>query len=354
LDDTFRDLEIDEREARERLSRGFDDAPAATEFFRHCVEPLSDRFERCCVDAYAALMKDVPGCDYWRFQRVRQLRPCIVEAADAVVLSRVTLGADAAVTSVILDALKRRFHGARIWFAGPAKNYEMFAADAAVGHIPIEYPRKGTVRERIAVAQRLALPPGALVVDPDSRITQLGLVPVCLERDYYFFESRSYGEASDRPLSVLAAEWCRETFGVRDARAFVAPRSHLDGADTAVSLGTGGNAAKSLPASFERQLLEDLAASGSVLIDRGAGGEEAERVNRAAAGLPVRFAEGSFAEFAGAVARSRSYVGYDSSGQHVAAACGVPLTVYFTGAISERFRQRWRPHGPGPINVLER
>jgi ADP-heptose:LPS heptosyltransferase len=60
-----------------------------------------------------------------------------------------------------------------------------------------------------------------------------------------------------------------------------------------------------------------------------------------------------FAEFAGAIARSRSYIGYDSAGQHVAAACGVPLTVYFTGAINDRFRARWRPYGGGPIEVCE-
>ncbi len=351
--DTSRVPEFDPAAARAALTQAWDDAAAATEFFVQFVEPLSDCFERNGVDQYAALFKDVPGCDFWRFQRIRQPRPCIVEADDVVVLSRVTLGADIAVTSVILDAVKQRFAGARLWFAGPAKNFELFAADPQIRHLPVEYPRRGSVRQRIETARELRLPDGALVVDPDSRITQLGLVPICLERDYYFFESRSFRETSSEPLPALAAEWCRDTFGIREARAFVAPPSSLPGADAAVSLGTGGNPRKALGPEFERALLIDLASAGSVLIDRGAGGEEAARVDAATAGVPVRYAEGSFAEFAGAISRSRRYVGYDSAGQHVAAACGVPLTVYFTGSINERFRQRWRPFGPGPVEVIE-
>ena len=42
------------------------------------------------------------------------------------------------------------------------------------------------------------------------------------------------------------------------------------------------------------------------------------------AGVKAAFWEGSFAGFAAIIAASRLYVGYDSAGQHVAAACGVP------------------------------
>ena len=35
--------------------------------------------------------------------------------------------------------------------------------------------------------------PQSIVVDPDSRLTQLGLVPVCADERYYFFESRTFG-----------------------------------------------------------------------------------------------------------------------------------------------------------------
>jgi hypothetical protein len=335
------------------ISRALDDAAAATAFLRDIVEPLSDVFERRAVDEYAELMRGVPGCDFWRFQRIRQPRRCIEDAADVAVLSRITLGADVAVTSVVLDCVKRRFPSARIWFAGPRKNYELFEEDSRISHFEFNYPRTASLRERIETARSLRLPDETLVVDPDSRITQLGLVPVCLERNYFFFESRSYGEETTDSLPVLTARWCREVFGLEGCRAYVAPRRMIEGAQTTVSLGTGGNARKGLSPEFERGLLEKLTAEGPVLIDKGAGGEEAERVERACRDLPVRMWNGTFAAFAGAILDSEAYVGYDSAGQHVAAAAGVPLTVYFAGAINDRFRQRWRPHGPGPISVID-
>ncbi|MGD0438775.1 MAG: glycosyltransferase family 9 protein, partial [Bryobacteraceae bacterium] len=86
----------------------------------------------------------------------------------------------------------------------------------------------------------------------------------------------------------------------------------------------------------------------------GAGGEEAERVEHAVsqAGAGITTWDGSFAGFAEHIARSRLYVGYDSAGGHVAAACGVPLASIFAGFASERMLQRWKPTGPGQIAVI--
>ncbi|MGA3205508.1 MAG: glycosyltransferase family 9 protein, partial [Bryobacteraceae bacterium] len=82
----------------------------------------------------------------------------------------------------------------------------------------------------------------------------------------------------------------------------------------------------------------------SVLIDKGAGMEEHARVERAV--LPgMRTHDGAFAPFAAQIARSNLYVGYDSAGQHVASACGVPLISIFKGFVSERMFARWRPEG---------
>jgi ADP-heptose:LPS heptosyltransferase len=84
------------------------------------------------------------------------------------------------------------------------------------------------------------------------------------------------------------------------------------------------------------------------VIDKGAGGEEAARVERAAAlsGAQATFWEGNFAGFAQIIAGSSLYVGYDSAGQHVAAACGVPLISVFAGFPTLRMFHRWRPSGP--------
>jgi ADP-heptose:LPS heptosyltransferase len=117
--------------------------------------------------------------------------------------------------------------------------------------------------------------------------------------------------------------------------------------DIAVSLGTGGNEAKQLGGEFERRLMEMLdGTERQVLVDKGGDPEEAARVQRAVAGLGnVRTWQGDFATFASSIAGSRLYVGYDSAGQHVAAAAGVPLVAVFAGAVSERFFARWRPAG---------
>ena len=130
-----------------------------------------------------------------------------------------------------------------------------------------------------------------------------------------------------------------------------------------VSLGTGGNPAKGIGDPFEAELLACLAqyqgeAVDTIWIDKGAGGEEASRVDRAIAlsGVPrdrVRLWEGSFAGFASIIARSKLYVGYDSAGQHAAAACGIPLVTIFVGHPSERMFARWRPTGTGPIEIVK-
>ncbi len=52
------------------------------------------------------------------------------------------------------------------------------------------------------------------------------------------------------------------------------------------------------------------------------------------------------------IAQSDLYAGYDSAGQHAAAASGTPLISIFAGAPSERFLQRWSPQGRGRIDII--
>ena len=52
------------------------------------------------------------------------------------------------------------------------------------------------------------------------------------------------------------------------------------------------------------------------------------------------------------IARSKLYVGYDSAGQHVAAACGTPLIAVCAGFASPRMFSRWRPTGAGRIEAI--
>ncbi len=335
-------------------------------FFSEVIEPLSDAFNPANCDKYADLFSAVltreAGLDgaavRARYERIRRPAPFHGDAAQVCVLSRVTLGADIAVTSLFLDAAKKRFPGAQVYFVGPPKNYELFDADRRIVHIAAPYARRGSLGERIAAGLAIGdlLPPGALLLDPDSRLSQLGLLPLVPEDRHLFFESRSYGGESNESITALARLWVRQTLGVADATNYVSTRAEpaltTPGLIT-VSLGTGENPAKRVADPFETDLLQLLAATGRpVLVDLGPGGEEEARVRKAIAGVSpssrhVHVWRGSFARFASSIATSSLYVGYDSSGQHAAAAFGIPRITVFAGFPNERFFARWQPDGRG-------
>jgi len=340
--------------------------------FRVVVERLADLFEPRLCDVYARMFSHLIACALpelsavdllARYQRIRQPRPLTCDPKVVFVLSRVTLGADVAVTSVLLDAAKRRFPQARIMLAGSRKSWELFAGDPRVEHAPVPHLRSGSLSERLAPwrdLRHMLHQPDAIVLDPDSRLTQLGLLPVCPDELYRFFESRAYGGDGDDPLPVLTARWCGEVLGVSDAVPWFAPAQAVEIPGhplVTISLGVGENPAKRVADPFEESLVRLVAQTGAyVLIDEGAGGEEAQRVARvlaicSAAGR-VRSFRGSFAQFASAISRSDLYVGYDSAGQHVAAACAVPLLSIFAGSPSARFFSRWRPWGKGKMEVI--
>lgn len=357
-----------ERWPRELLHQVIDAARApegSRALFSTVIERLGDLFEPRLADTYAELFSEIIARvmpEYRaeelveRYRRIRRPREAPARVQRVFVLSRVTLGADVSVTSVVLAAAKQRFPDAEIYFVGARKGWELFEADAAIRHLPVPYGRAATLEERLAASRSLATllnEPDSIVIDPDSRLTQLGLVPVCPEERYFFFESRAYGGDGTEPLPVLAARWVEDVFGVRGARPFVAPAAPAEPpAEITVSLGVGENPAKRIADPFEPELLAHLARTGrSVLVDKGAGGEETQRVERSL--VPGMGSwQGAFAPFAAQIARSCLYVGYDSAGQHVAAACGVPLVCVFAGFPSERMFARWRPTGAGPITVI--
>ncbi|MBV9761862.1 MAG: glycosyltransferase family 9 protein [Acidobacteriaceae bacterium] len=329
------------------------------------VERLGDLFEPELCDVYARLFSRViaralPAYNaeelLIRYRRIRQARRFPGgEVRRVFVLSRVTLGADVAVTSVVLAAAKERFPDAEICLLGPRKNAELFEADRRIGSTVVGYARSGLLRERLASAvelQTIVDERGTMVIDPDSRLTQLGLIPICEDARYHFFESRAFGGDLDTPLPVLTAEWLREVFDIESVAPFVAPAPQERVADVTVSLGVGGNEDKRLDDDFEREVLAALVRRGRpILIDRGAGAEEGARVDAMVErlGRPalIHVHEGSYASFASHIAQSRLYVGYDSAGQHVASATGVPLVSVFTGYACERMLARWRPASAG-------
>lgn len=369
-----------EPERIERLARmaldpdPFLAAAASRALFTGLAEPLADRFEPALCDAYAQLFSRVlalalPEQDagelFRRYGLVRQVRQAGFEPSRVYVLSRVTLGADVAITSVVLDAARQRYPGAELYFAGPRKAWELFERAPGLAWLPVEYPRQGTLAGRLAVRPTLEeafREPGALVLDPDSRLTQLGLLPVCEPERHFLFESRGYGGEGGSSLTALVQDWVRRVLGVEEAVPWLQPKFSCGFGSqpvAAVSLGVGDNPAKRVADPFEEELLVLLSRRfGLVMVDAGApGSEEEERVRRAAERAQARGArigihEGPFASFAAVIAASSFYAGYDSAGQHVAAAAGVPQVCVFNGYACERAVQRWAPDGPAPAAVV--
>jgi ADP-heptose:LPS heptosyltransferase len=333
-----------------------------------------------------------------------------------LVPSRVTLGADIAVTSVILSRMKTMLPNARVMLLGSAKAGSLFASDKRIELVETAYPRGGTLCDRLnawvvlcdSVAEQLngLMPDEYMIVDPDSRLTQLGLLP--LEADdsrYYFFESRSYSLTEDQPLALATGCWLDELFGPERIVTEQAARGlpsygpeweycpeppyvalpeddRLRGAVlkanvkrplAAVNLGVGGNADKRLEDPFEAEMLQALLKDGyTVVLDRGAGDEELERTGRLIAmlenegksvskvspagddapGADVFVWEGSLSGFGGLIAAAQLYCGYDSAGGHLAAALGVPVIDVFTDTSPPRLRERWKPWGEAPVKII--
>jgi hypothetical protein len=340
-------------------------------FFRSVVEKLCDLFDAEATRVYSEMFAQVvaqalpnysASALLERYNRIRHARVYRGRPKRVCVLSRVTLGADVAVSSMVLAAAKQCFPEAEICFVGPSKNAALFESDSRVKPIHTVYGRSAALLDRLRASEALQdvlNEPETLVMDPDSRLTQLGIMPVTQDSKYLFFESRAYGGTSSRTLTELTAQWLNESLGADGIRPYLHPRPDASStADITISLGVGENTEKLGGEELEREAVATLAAMGRpVLIDAGAGGEETRRVENLvrALGAPenIHVHYGSFASFAAHIMQSRLYFGYDSAGQHAAAASGVPLVTVFAGYATERTFERWYPSGPGPIWVIK-
>ncbi|MEZ5393043.1 MAG: glycosyltransferase family 9 protein [Bryobacterales bacterium] len=365
---------------------------ASRALFGEVVEPLADSFDPAQAEAYAALFERVlttirsaPGfeaIDEALAESPNDAPPAFDprRIRRAVVLSRVTLGADIAVTSVFLRTMLDHPARPEVFFAAGPKNLAMFAGEPRVSGIQTPYPRAGGLRERLLVwldARRAiaaaadGLAPGELLIlDPDSRITQLGLLPLApLQQHYFAFNSRCYREGEDGPLGALAAEWLEEHFGAGDRPPLpwiAPPPADLEQAQhwrptagaklAAINFGVGGNAAKSVAAPFEKEAALALAEKGFVMaVDAGFGEEEERRAAELVDSLPpgtAKLHRGSFSSFAAVLSVADLFLGYDSGAAHAAAALGIRAIDVFAGAPTERMRSRWSPWGKRPALVL--
>ena len=390
-------------------------ATATKAVFSELVEDWADRFEPALCATYAAFMSEVlcaPGSPIAAplaalgyaapgelLDRYRRISSTVVGSGrerklvkKVAVLSRVTLGADVAVTRPVLLAAASAFPAAEVEFIGPRKNADLILTGRSLRHRAISYGRTALLGDRLRTWTRLRdavqgsvaglRPDEFLIVDPDSRLTQLGLLPVAQDTSYQFFESRSEGSGGDSCLGMLATQWCSRTWGVDVTHASqvamptppVARQCLADESGrplAAVSFGVGGRESKRVGDRFETGLLELLRRRGfRILLDYGLGEDEARvvdghiagfagtvgRLSRDQRGWPsnadLMTWRGSLADFGAWTGAADLYVGYDSAAAHVAAAYATPVIEIFAGAPSERFRHRWTPAGTAPVRIL--
>jgi len=402
----------------------------STLIFTHLVERLSDAFEPDLADLYDAVFSQIidnqrrrpegrllnEALDRFGLRneedvrsRRRRLRASAIERVCAsgirtvIVFSRVTVGADVAVTSVIVGKLTQAYPDAGIVLVAPPRIGELFAGDSQIRILEAPYPRRGSLIGRLstwvelldAVQKETAsrTTDEILFVDPDSRLTQLGLLPVtALDAAYRIFESRSYGAGGNDCLGRLASRWAGDVFGNTSEDVWPYLRlspSHLAAGRNctarlrrgssrlvAVSFGVGGNPLKRSGQDFEAELLLRLIGDGhTVVLDKGIESDliANENVLAALRAQGIRVLEtdehrigapgaegqvdilawsGGVGLFGSLIASSDLYIGYDSAFQHIAAALGVPVIAVVLGSPGPVFRRRWQPYSKNTVRVI--
>ena len=393
--------------------------------FAGVVEPLNDGFSAGGRAAYARLFAHAvwrvcareprlaqrlavwgvadEAALHVRYQAARAgIHPLPSTAAKVVVLSRVTIGADVLLATVALQRLHHRHPGAELVLLGDAKLAPLLGGLPQVRVRPISYARRGPLRERLAswlaVADAVADEAPDLVLAPDSRLDQLGILPVCAVERYALWENVRPDGAAPLSLAAQFDGWladrldlprvpaCLPRVAFTPAAGALAARLVAacgPGRLAAVKLDHGGNPAKALPRAAEVYLLAALRARGwRILLDRGFGTDELTSSDAlcAAAGLVpvdlddsgkglgraveelapgsladatvVRF-HGSIAGWAAALSACGLALSYDSVGHHLAAALGIPLVTAFTGHSDPAFAIAWQPRGPALVTVVE-
>jgi ADP-heptose:LPS heptosyltransferase len=403
---------------------------ASSALFEVIVEKLCDDFEDLPIEVYSRVMcqvisycRTVPagksldaeltGFGLTSFDQIHKRavlihsRPKRYDRAQPprriLLLSRVTIGADVAILSVMIQRLRRLFPEAELVVIGNRKLHGLFGGHPDVRIRELSYARRGGLFERfagwhaaLAILRDEAANVGAeniLVIDPDSRITQLGVLPLLHPDNYLFFNTRDpVLTANGRCMAKGTDDWMSEVFGASEPvypRIWTPPellraaQAKIDSLRTAgarhivaMNLGVGQNPRKRVGLEFEKRLLRALvAAPGTVIVlDRGFGPDEEERstlLMADARDCGIRSVETSFTtsdwpplahgvvavecgigEMAALISHSDEYLGYDSACQHIAAAARTPTLTVFAGTNNKSFIRRWSASGDTDCRIV--
>ncbi|MDY6971102.1 MAG: glycosyltransferase family 9 protein, partial [Thermodesulfobacteriota bacterium] len=313
-----------------------------------------------------------------------------------ILLSRVTIGADVAITSIVIQRLNKIFPEAEFVLIGGGKLQELFGENPRIRIRRIQYSRNGGVLERLSswhsvleiIQQEMRSCPveETILVDPDSRFSQLGILPIFPNERYFFFDSRSDSALNKKmSMSELTNSWLDKVTGEEGfcyPKVWI-PQPYLDlskefckglrsqGARRIIvaNFGVGGNPRKRVGRHLEEGILISLLqeANTVVLLDKGLGDEELAYTNSlvnaidkqgyavlhtsldsqgsALIGWGLIGIESRIGEVAALIAECDEFIGYDSACQHIAAALLTPCLTIFAGSNNMRFIRRWSAYG---------
>jgi len=403
---------------------------AARALFSIIIESLCDDFEEMQTETYNRVMAQVitfcrklsVGRELDRslndfgiyshndlLERIKTIRleanplPRQTDINKILLLSRVTIGADVAVTSIIIQRLAELYPKAEIVLIGGSKMNEIYGGNPRIRLQKVEYERQGGLIERLSnwqlvlniIQQELAACPldNTILVDPDSRLSQLGVLPIIPPEHYHFFDSRSdISFDANMSMAQLTNAWLDKVTGLHDFRypgVWPAPgllqqaaalHSKLKYNGTrriiAVNFGVGGNPRKKVGRLLEQELMLSLLQEPNtvVLLDKGLGEMELQSsnflldtlkqngypiedavfstefnsdINSGVIGLQTRIGE-----IAAIIAKCDEYIGYDSACQHIAAALQTPCLTIFAGSNNMRFIRRWSAFGANSCQIV--
>ncbi len=284
------------------------------------------------------------------------------------VLSRVTIGADVSITSVIIQRLHHHFPKAHITLIGPTHlpqllsapylHHILFIEEEALGLERLK--NSGKLQQLIKKEQANLDACKFLLIDPDTRLSQLGLLPLAPEQSTYILPSRT--DQTSNSLSTITNSWLDTLLNTSDYShpAITTPTNpHQTQSSTftiVLNFGVGHDQNKRVSLVFEQQLISALLDLGEVniILDSGAGEDElnqtmtiAEYINQRSASKSSQGtffrAQQSVAELASQIHQAELFIGYDSCSGHIATACSTPAIICFKGAPNPRFFTRWQP-----------
>ncbi len=366
------------------------------EYCRHLPEgeALNEALNRFGLADEAALLA--------RTMRIRKPKPIDALQRSKVnkvfILSRITIGADIAITSMAFEKMMRLFPDAEIIFLGPSQSRPLFSGNPRISYKSVNYERKGNLIGRFntwlnlleVIEEQGHDNDSYIIIDADTRLSQVGLLPFTAgDRGYFFYEADI---DKDKLLAEHFSDWLNKTF-VEEGESALYPSLYPEDKDLSlakelfrkfsledkyvigVHLGTGGVSSKAVSIPFETELIHSLIREGAtVMLYKGVNAKEEERTDRIIGALKkedisiseiredeiegldssaaqiIVFSRTGIALSAAILGKCQQVVSYSSSSKHIAGAMKVPVTVIYVREAS--FVDRWVPYTTSSVDVV--